>query len=98
MGIGALISCIPYPGSTTKLKKLFGKNSQVGTNLGTIFLSYNLYRFRAIWIFRRSKNPSKSQKRVTKTPENQNSQVGTNLGKRKLVKKNNQLFTFTLKT
>tara|TARA_R110002012_G_scaffold68681_2_gene178311 strand:+ start:2920 stop:3123 length:204 start_codon:yes stop_codon:yes gene_type:complete len=38
-----------------KLKKIFGKTSQVGTNLGTIFLSYNLHRFRAIWIFGTSK-------------------------------------------
>jgi hypothetical protein len=87
-----------YPGSTTKLKKLFGKNSQVGTNLGTIFLSYNLYRFRTIWTFERSKKASELQKRGTKTPENQNSQVGTNMGKRKLVNRNNQFVTFTLKT
>ncbi|RIV37514.1 hypothetical protein D2V08_01240 [Flagellimonas lutimaris] len=66
--------------------------------MGTIFLSYNLYRFKVIWIFEPSKKASKSVKRGTKTPIKQNSQVGTNLGKRKLVKKNNQLFIFTLKT
>jgi len=65
----------------TKLKSLFGKNSQVGTNLGTIFLKFNLCCFGFVWPYAGFKILIKSKNIASKLAENQNSQVGTNLGK-----------------
>ncbi|RUA16047.1 MAG: hypothetical protein DSY83_06425 [Flavobacteriia bacterium] len=49
--------------------------------LGTIFLTYNLHGFTVIWTLGRSISIKKKGKRADKTPENQNSQVGYQLGK-----------------
>ena len=57
------------------------KLPKVGPTLGKIFTTYNLEGFQVIWIFGRSIKTRKVDKINNMTPENESSQVGTQLGK-----------------